>query len=199
LFELYAANEVSSTRWDADEVAVWDLTRLYDPSQNRGISCTSADAAGFPITQGLIRVDEVVTIGRIDHALRFILPNSSMRDNALVPPATHIGGPSSSDPNAPPYGIRLRLKPDFEEDVIPSEGGKVVVRALKQYGMLLSDGGQIALTAERDDYTTAKWGSVLGARDLRALGVTDFEVVDFGTVADYDALPDCVLDNPLPP
>lgn len=198
LFETYASSEISPGQWQASDLAVWDLGRSYDPLKNRGITCTSGDAAGLPITPGLIRVHEVVTDGVIEHALRFILPNASMRANALVPPATHIGSPSSNDSNAPPYGIRLRLKASFDESSIASTGGKVVVRALKKYGMILADGGQIPLTAERDDFTAEKWDGVLSERDLRGIEVSDFDVVDFGPVRTYDSLPDCVIDNPLP-
>ena len=54
------------------------------------------------------------------------------------------------------------------------------------------------LTAERDDFTSAKWDGVLESHDLRGIQVSDFDVVDFGPVEEYDSLPDCVLDNPLP-
>jgi len=42
-------------------------------------------------------------------------------------------------------------------------------------------GGTIALTAQADTHTTAKWDGLLGARDLAAIQVTDFDMVDGGT------------------
>jgi serine/threonine-protein kinase len=56
----------------------------------------------------------------------------------------------------------------------------VVARALQRHGMLLADGGQIALTAQSDRFTTAKWDGLLDAYDLSSLLVTDFEMVDSG-------------------
>jgi hypothetical protein len=53
---------------------------------------------------------------------------------------------------------------------------------MKKYGILLADAGQDALTAEGDQFTSAKWSGLLAASDLESLKVTDFEVVDFGTV-----------------
>jgi serine/threonine-protein kinase len=48
--------------------------------------------------------------------------------------------------------------------------------------MYLADGGNIALTAQSDLDTTAKYADVdFGSHDLRDLKVTDFEVVDLGT------------------
>jgi serine/threonine-protein kinase len=59
---------------------------------------------------------------------------------------------------------------------------RVVARAMQKYGMFLSDGGNIALTAQNDADTTAKYADVeFGPHDLQALKVTDFEVVDLGT------------------
>jgi serine/threonine-protein kinase len=52
---------------------------------------------------------------------------------------------------------------------------------MQRYGMLLSDGGNIALTAQSDMDTKSKYTDVdFETRDLSALKVTDFEVVDGG-------------------
>jgi serine/threonine-protein kinase len=59
---------------------------------------------------------------------------------------------------------------------------QVVARAMQKYGMFLSDGGNMALTAQSDRDTNAKYTDMdFGAHDLVDLKVTDFEVVDFGT------------------
>ena len=195
LFEVYAASELSPGHWRAGSMAKWYLDSHYGDNQ-RGFGCTSADAAGLPILPGLLRVKDVVTDGEIKHALRFILPNTRMRYRSLVPPASHFGAPSSNEPHAPPYGVRLRLKSSFDETAVASTGGRVIVRALKKYGMILADGGQIALTAERDRFTAEKWDGVLTAQDLSMLDVADFDVVDLGTVQSFTEYPDCALQNP---
>jgi serine/threonine-protein kinase len=74
----------------------------------------------------------------------------------------------------------LRLRADYPIDTLPSEGAKVVARALQKYGMYHADGGNIALTAQSDRWTTAKWAGLLEARDLAALKVEDFDVIDHG-------------------
>jgi serine/threonine-protein kinase len=52
---------------------------------------------------------------------------------------------------------------------------------MQKYGMFLADGGNIALTAQNDADTKAKYADVdFGPHDLRTLQVTDFEVVDGG-------------------
>jgi serine/threonine-protein kinase len=51
---------------------------------------------------------------------------------------------------------------------------------MQKYGMYHADGGNIALTAQSDRHTTAKWTGLLAPRDLAALKVTDFEVIDHG-------------------
>ena len=66
----------------------------------------------------------------------------------------------------------------------------MVARAMQRYGILLADGGTIALTAQSDRFTEAKWDGLLDAYDLSALEVGDFEMVDGG--ARIDLTLDCV-------
>ena len=157
---------------------VWDLTRQY-PDVLRGDQCTSADAAGLPMAALIPTADEVAA-GEVPHALRFILPNPSMKAAVYVRPATHAGGPSSSNPDAPPYGVRLRLKASFDETPF-NANARVILRAMKKYGMILSDGGNIALTFADDRLSTAKWAALnITAQTFNNIPVSQFEVVDLG-------------------
>jgi serine/threonine-protein kinase len=157
---------------------VWDLNKQY-PENLRGDQCTSADAGGFPISAMTPTADEVAS-GSIDHAIRFILPNDRMRAGVYVHPASHAGGPESADPNAPPYGVRFRLKADFDETGY-TDSQRVVIKALKTHGMLLADGGQVPLTFADDRTTTAKWADLGIASDtFRAITPEAFEVVELG-------------------
>jgi len=186
LFEMWRAN-ITGNGFDGGCLAVWDMTKVYGP-QGRGEQCTSADAAGFPMAPMLFTADEVAA-GEIKHAIRFILPNARMRGGTYTHPATHAGGPSGPSP-APVYGSRWRLRADFDLNSLPNEGARVVARAMQHYGMALADGGNIALTAQSDRFTTATWDGLLGAYDLSALQPTDFEVIDTG--ADINLTNDCV-------
>jgi serine/threonine-protein kinase len=174
LFEMWRADVGSTFRGGC--LAVWDTRMTYGETL-RGDQCTSADAAGFPIAPLLFTADEVAA-GVIDHAIRFILPNERIR-RGYVRPATHATD-TDGGADAPSYGVHLRLKSSFDVASLPSEGARVVARALQKYGMYHADGGNIALTAQSDRYTTAKWDGLLEPRDLRALQVEDFEVIDHG-------------------
>lgn len=191
LFEMWRANVVGSTFFGGC-LAVWDMSVTYPPT-GRGEQCTSADAAGYPIAPLLFNADEVAA-GHIDHAIRFILPNSRMRRLVYVHPATHSTNATSGPATAPPYGARLRLRGDFPLASLPNEGARVVARAMQKYGILLADGGTIALTAQSDRFTTAKWAGLLGPLDLRLLQVTDFQMVAGGTRINYTG--DCVRTIP---
>jgi hypothetical protein len=171
---------------------VWDLTRAY-PKNLRGDGCTSADAGGFPIAPLLFTADEIAA-GEIPHAIRFILPNSRIRGGGFyVHPGTHTTSATSGDADAPPYGVRFRLKADFDLDKLPTEGARVIARAMQRYGMLLADGGQIALTGANDRFTKHKWADVgVDAKSLAAIDVTDFEVVGMDEVIEIN---DCVLNQ----
>ncbi|MBI4821089.1 MAG: hypothetical protein HY791_32820 [Deltaproteobacteria bacterium] len=177
LYEMWRANVTGGTFYGGCAV-LWDLTRTY-PAEGRGEQCTSADAAGFPIAPLLFSADEVAA-GHIDHAIRFILPNARMRRGYYVRPASHAGGPSGPG-QAPVYGTRWRLRADYPLETLPNDAARVVARALQQYGMALADGGNVALTAQSDRFTTHSWAEVgLEPRDLAAIQPTDFEVIDTG-------------------
>ncbi len=187
LYEIYNATKTSSG-FTALGAFVWDLTKAY-PDNLRGDQCTSADAAGFPIAALLPTADEIAA-GAVNHAIRFILPNGSMKQNAYVHPATHAGSPSSGNANAPPYGVRFRLKAAFDETPY-NVGVKTILHAMKTFGMLLSDGGTVALTFADDRTTTAKWAAQgITPQSLSAIKVDDFEVVDLGS--EITLTDDCV-------
>ena len=86
-----------------------------------GRDCTGPDAAGFPIAPLLFTIGNVLS-GRVEHAIRFALPNdrmqyaptSSAEGAVYVWPATHAGGPSAISADAPIYGSRWRLKSNFD-------------------------------------------------------------------------------------
>jgi serine/threonine-protein kinase len=177
LYEAYQANYADNVL-TAGFVAVWDLNRVYPPS-GRGEQCTSADAAGLPIAPLLFNADEIAT-GSINHAIRFILPNERMRAHVYVHPATHAGAPRGPA-SAPPYGVHFRLKASYDVSQLMPEA-QVVARAMQKYGMILADGGNIALSAQSDVDTKAKYAdSDFDSHSLWGLKVTDFEVVDMGT------------------
>jgi hypothetical protein len=177
LYEAYQAN-VADGVLTATDLAVWNLNRVYPPS-GRGDQCTSTDAAGFPIAPLLFTADELAT-GSINHAIRFILPNPRIRAHVFVHPATHAGAPRGPM-TAPPMGAHFRLKASFDMSKL-TPAAQVVARAMQKYGMFLSDGGNIALTAQSDADTKAKYADIdFDSHDLQDIKVTDFEVLDLGT------------------
>jgi serine/threonine-protein kinase len=177
LYEAYQATYTNNVL-TATGLAVWNLNRVYPPS-GRGDQCSSADAAGFPIAPLLFTADELAT-GSINHAIRFILPNPRIRAHVFVHPATHAGAPRGPV-SAPPMGVRFRLRSSYDLSRL-KPAAQVVARAMQKYGMFLSDGGNIALTAQSDADTKAKYADLdFRSRDLQVIKVTDFEVVDGGT------------------
>ncbi len=130
LYELYDAHR-SGAGWRAASGAVFDLRS----NALRPEGWTSADAAGLPIFALLARYDEV-RAGRIDHALRVTVPRTQA---GYIHPATHYAA-SSTDPELPPMGLRLRLSARF--DLARFHGqALVILRALKRYGLIVADNG----------------------------------------------------------
>jgi hypothetical protein len=130
LYELYALYP-KARGWRAGSGAIWSLRS----NRSRPAGWTSADAAGLPILPGLARYDEVRR-GLIDHALRFTVKRTR---RAYVFPARHFAS-SSNDPSLPPMGLRLRLKATFDVSGFPRQA-RIVLVALKRYGMLVADNG----------------------------------------------------------
>lgn len=188
LYEAYGVNAAGASGVDTICGLRWDLTKVY-PRYGRGEHCTSADGAGFPVAPLLFNADEVwaamQTQGDFGHAIRFILGNNRMMRHKYVHPASH-GTTATSDthPDAVPYGSRLRLKASFDINGFSSnEAVRVILRSLKKYGMFLSDGGGIPLTAEADAFTTHKWSDAdidIDSHSLYGIRPTDFEVVEAG-------------------
>jgi hypothetical protein len=131
LYELYDAHPNADGSWDAGSGAVFDLRS----NRLRPDGWTSADAAGLPIFAGLIRYDEIRR-GVIDHAIRFTAPHTQA---GFVHPATHFAS-SSTNPDLPPMGLRLRLKASFDVSPFPRVA-RIILRAMKTYGVILADNG----------------------------------------------------------
>ena len=200
LYEMWKADDPLGS-FDGGCLAVWDLTMI--PDDLRGLSCTSADAAGFPILPMLVTPAEVKERGEIRHALRFILPNEAVARDVYVRPATHTpltaarwgepaAGPAGTMP--PPYGVRLRLRADFDTSGL-SPAARAMAEALKEYGMFHADGGNVTFIASNERFSGTTWDDPevgLGPNDLRDAGLawTDFEVVsdldDLGSMVDTD-------------
>jgi hypothetical protein len=130
LYELYALYPKGGG-WTAGSGAIWNLRS----NALRPAGWTSADAAGLPIFPGLARYDEVAR-GVINHALRFTAERTR---RLYVYPARHYAS-SSDDPALPPMGLRVRLKASVDISGFPKQA-RVVLQALKTYGMILADNG----------------------------------------------------------
>jgi len=128
LYELFA---LYPTPWSAGSGAIWSLTS--NALRPRG--WTSADAAGLPILPGLVRYEEVAA-GHIDHAIRFTVSRSR---RAYVYPARHFAS-SLTSKSLPPMGLRLRLRSNYPLAGFPYQA-RVVLKALKRYGMIVADNG----------------------------------------------------------
>ena len=164
LYEMYASYPQSNGSWKAGSGAVWSL----NSDALRPSTWTSADAAGLPILPGLVRYDEIAS-GVINHALRFTV-NSTQ--SAFLWPARHYAS-SSTNPNLPPMGLRLRLKANVNISSF-SRTNQIILTALKRYGMIVADNGSSWYISGAPDN---RWNN----DDLHMLGTipgSDFEAVD---------------------
>jgi hypothetical protein len=171
LYELFNAFP-QGKGWKADSGAIWDLKK----NQVRPAGWTSADAAGLPILPGLVRYDEVVGKKALEHAIRFTLGKTR---RAYLPPASHWASDDHSD-DLPPMGMRVRLKAGYDISGFAPEV-RVILTALKKYGMILADNGSDNFISGAPD---PRWNDDV-LRQLMRVKTRDLEVVEMkGLVTD---------------
>ncbi len=168
LYEMFDSHPQSNGTWKSGSGAVFNMTT----GTTRPAGWTSADAAGLPILPGLVRYDEV-SKGAINHALRFTVVHSR---HAYVAPARHFAS-SLTDVNLPPMGMRVRLKASFDISTYPPSA-KVVLTALKKYGMFVADNGSNWYISGSPE---ARWNDT-ELNTLKQVKGSNFEVVQMGPI-----------------
>jgi hypothetical protein len=167
LYELYHARK-HKRGWRAGSGAVFNLAS----NALRPEGWTSADAAGLPIFPLLVRYPDVAT-GHIDHALRVTVPSTQ---RGYIHPATHFAS-SSTDPNLPPMGLRLRLKASYS--LAPFHGeALVVLEALKRFGLIVADNGSPWFITGAPD---PRWSDE-DLEELKQVPGSEFEAVETGPI-----------------
>ena len=168
LYELYSAYPDADGSWKAASGAVFNLRSNH----LRPDGWTSADAAGLPIFAGLIRYAEIQR-GYINHAIRFTAPSTQA---GFIHPATHFAS-SSTNPDLPPMGLRLRLKASFNITHFPRVA-RIILAAMKTYGLILADNGSPWYFQGATD---PRWND--NALDtLKSVPGSAFEVVETGPI-----------------
>jgi hypothetical protein len=173
LYELYNAS-VTSTGWQASSGAKFDLIS----NALRPLCYTSADAGGLPIFPGLVRYDEVAS-GTIRHPIRFTLQKSRLSPMFVGPARHYVNGTNTNPAHPTPLGMRLRLKASVNLAAY-SESNRVILTAMKNYGIILADIGSNFYISGAPD---PRWNND-DLRALRAIRPSDFEVVQMGQIFD---------------
>jgi cell division septation protein DedD len=164
LYELYSAHPQANGAWTAGSGAIFPL----GSHSLRPAGWTSADAAGLPILPGLVRYEEVAA-GHVDHAIRFTVPQTRRE---YVWPARHFAS-SLTGAQYPPMGQRFRLKAAIDTSVFPPQA-RVILEALKKYGMILADNGSAWFISGAPD---ERWDNE-DLAELRRVRGSWFEAVD---------------------
>ena len=153
-YDLWRAERVE-TGWTTASGSIYNI--LWDgmPTVN------NSRGSGIPSYAGLLRPWEILQ-GRIEHALAFAYTEPA--DDKCVFPASKTDGDSTL-PFAIPEGARLQLDPTLTEEDFDAMGldrtGKIIARALQEYGMISVDhSGSYKIYLEdltNNPYTTQEW------------------------------------------
>lgn len=165
IWETWLTKLVGSA-WRASNGAKFDLKS----NALRPAGWTSADAAGLPMFPALVRYDECRR-GMVEHAMRIVVKRTRL---GPIYPATHqasVG--STTDPNIPAMGQRVRLKANFVIPATWTSEEKAVLAALKKYGAIVADNGNFfSISACPDD----RFGSGV-FNHLSTVAIDNFEVI----------------------
>lgn len=165
LYELWNAYPQDNGSWVAGSGAIFDLRS----NALRPDGWTSADAAGLAILPGLVRYEEVAA-GSIQHAIRF---TAQRTQRAYRWPARHYAS-TITDVKVPPMGQRFRLKDTFNtSDFSPQV--RVILEALKVYGLVLADNGSNWYLSGAPH---PNWDNDTLVRELKRVHGSDFEAVN---------------------
>ena len=150
------------------------LSSTYDLPNTQGGGVDAAGLYMMPLTLRLQELERAVTTGgSIGHALRMTLQNGYIHP-AFVWPATAY---ANAGMGVNFYGARFRLKSSFDISGF-SKIAQILLTQLKQYGLILADGGygwQISVEYARwpADYLAA-FNEIAAAR----IAPSNFEAVD---------------------
>ena len=141
LYELFSAVPNGNGSWNADSAAVWDL--LSDATTR---SVRGRGHPPMPRACRFSRPGRVTTKSPPDRfSTRFALRFRKAGPRCAA--ATHWAS-NSTNTNAPPMGMRLRLKAGYNISAF-STNMQVILTAMKKYGMIMADNGSVDVHQRR--------------------------------------------------
>lgn len=168
LYEMFHAFKNQDNSWRGDSGVIWDLNQV----QRRPLGYTSADGAGMAIYPLVVKYDEVA-LGQVNHAIRMTVPKTR---RGFIWPANHYAS-DNDDPSLPPFGLRFRLKADFDISKFKPQA-KAVATAMKKYGMIVAQNGSAwAIGGEQDPRFDDSQ-----LRDLKKIPSSALEVIYTGEI-----------------
>lgn len=136
------------------------------------------DAAGLYVMPLMLRLQEleqaVANGGAIKHTLRMTLQNGYIKFNSYIWPATAT---TSAGGGVVPYGARFRLKSSFNISSF-SPIAQILLTQLKQYGLILADGGTGWATQPEYTRWPAAYRAAFNEISGAGIGPSNFEAVD---------------------
>ncbi len=175
---------------DRDTCDIYEIYSAYDPGSNKGCpTCTaqsgfhynnlspalpsgSVDAAGMLLTPLTLSLEEMRE-GSIQHALRVTFKNGIIAHEFVWPARTNAGAWGKI-----PYGTRLRLRKSYDTSKF-SKYAQVLLEQLKNYGLVIADGGgNWDISAYTDVTEDPDVEAALGEVHGNGPKTSDFEIVD---------------------
>lgn len=136
----------------------------------------TTDAAGLQLWPLMLRLQEVeqaiATAGTINHALRFTLQSGFCASSNIWPATTF-----ATDGGTVPFGARARLKSSYAIGGFSSIA-QILLTQLKQYGIILADGGDGWEASVEDTRWPSSIANAFQEIQNAAIAPSNFEFVD---------------------
>jgi len=183
-----AAN--GSSGWTCAVCATADLggTGIRPPTQNPPWWMGHGPrACGFPLSAGLITVDEMRQ-GSIEHALVIAYPHIRSRYYTSPASTAQTTTDLALSTRGVPCGGRMQLDPSLDLDTLGlSASGKVVARALQKYGAFVGDFSlAMSLYAEASPAAQTVWNTgLLSTYEIKdQIALNRLRVLQIGSLYD---------------
>ena len=175
MYNFYNAGQNSSCASCTSQSGIRYSNSTYGLPNSQGGGVDAAGLYVMPLTLRLQEMEQAVaTGGTIKHALRMTLQNGYIKFNSFIWPATAT---TSSGGGVVPYGARFRLKASFDISKF-SAIAQTLLTQLKQYGLILADGGTGWATQPEYTRWPAAYKAAFNEIGGAGIGPSNFEAVD---------------------
>jgi hypothetical protein len=178
MYNYYSAGQNSSCATCTSQSGIRYSNSTYGLPNSQGGGVDAAGLYIMPLTLRLQELEQAVANGgAIKHALRMTLQNGYIMGIGATRHIWPATAEALAGGGVVPYGARFRLKASFDISKF-SPIAQILLTQLKQYGLILADGGTGWATQPEYTRWPAAYRAVFDEIGAAGIGPSNFEAVD---------------------